>query len=171
MRPRTVLSLGLLALGAAACASTSTSGSAGTATTAEPGVPTWSGNLQPTQQRTGGLAVTGQNKVFGTVSITPSDSRIQRMRVRLMVGIPTQNATSLRWAVLPDRCGTGQLPLIGFEQFPLIEISSNGRGQIEAELPLDLTAGASYHVNVYSGGQQLENVLTCANLKFDAPRA
>jgi hypothetical protein len=151
------------------CASSNTAGTASTIA-AEPGVPTWSGNLQPTQQRTGGLAVTSQNKVFGTVSIAPAPGPVQRMRVRLTIGVPVQNATSYRWAVLPDRCGTGQLPLIGFEQFPLLDVSSNGRGQIEADLPLALTAGSSYHVNVYNGGQQLENVLTCANLKFDPAR-
>ena len=126
--------------------------------------------FQPTQQRTGGLAVTGQNKAFGTVTISPSEGRVQRMRVRLSVGVPAQNATSYRWAVLPDRCGSGQLPLIGFEQFPLLEVSTNGRGQLEADLPLVLTAGGSFHVNVYSGGQQLDNVLTCANLRFTPAR-
>lgn len=169
MRLLTALSLSVAALGAAACASAGASGSPATSA-ADPGVPTWSGNLQPTQQRTGGLAVTGQNKVFGTVNISPSDSRVERMRVRLTIGAPVQAATSFRWAVLPDRCGTGQLPLLGFEQFPLIDVGANGRGQIETDLPLVLTGGASYHVNVYSSGQQLDNVLTCANLKFEPAR-
>lgn len=171
LNPRDSMTLrNVFAIAAMATVPACATGSKGSSTvplTTEPGVPTWSGSLQPTQQRTGGLAVTGQNKVFGTVNITPSESRVQRMRVRLTIGAPVQGATSFRWAVLPDRCGTGQLPLLGFEQFPLIDVSTNGRGQIETELPLVLTAGASYHVNVYDGGQQLENVLTCANLKFE----
>lgn len=149
------------------CASART---ASTTIVDEPAGPSWSGSLQPTQQRTGGLAVTGQNKAFGQVSIMPAEGNLRRMRVRLNVAVPTNSSTTYRWAVLPDRCGSGQLPLLGFEQFPLLDISTNGRGQVEAELPLELTASGSYHVNVYSGGQQLDNVVTCANLRYGGPR-
>jgi hypothetical protein len=114
------------------------------------------------------LAVTGQNKAFGNVTISRAPGRLERMHVRLSVAVPTTGTTSYRWAVLPDRCGTAPLPLIGFEQFPLIDISTNGRGQVEADLPLDLTAVGTYHVNVYNGGQQLDNVVTCANLRYSA---
>ncbi|HET9012555.1 MAG TPA: hypothetical protein VFN38_12110, partial [Gemmatimonadaceae bacterium] len=132
--------------------------------------PYWSGSLQPTQQRSGALVVTGQNRVFGSVRLWAKRSgNLDRMHVTLTVAVPTASATSLRWAVLPERCGSGDLPLIGFEQFPLIEVSTNGRGQVEADLPLVLAPNSVYHVNVYSGGQQLENVLTCANLKYEIP--
>jgi hypothetical protein len=136
----------------------------------EPPSPYWTGSLQPTQQRSGSLVVTGQNRVFGSVRLWPTRSgNLERMHVTLNVAVPTAAATSLRWAVLPERCGSGDLPLIGFEQFPLIEVSTNGRGQLEADLPLVLAPNSGYHVNVYSGGQQLENVLTCGNLKYEVP--
>ena len=128
----------------------------------------WTGNLQPTQQRSGTLAVTGQNRAFGSVQITNrNEGGLQRMHVALTVAVPTESSSSLRWAVLPERCGSGDLPLIGFEQFPLIELGTNGRGQVEADLPLVLAQNSAYHVNVYKGGQQLDNVITCANLKFE----
>ena len=133
----------------------------------------WTGNLQPTQQRSGTLAVTGQNRAFGSVKVTnPNAGGLQRMHVALMVAVPTESSSSLRWAMLPERCGSGDLPLLGFEQFPLIDLSTNGRGQIEVDLPLVLAPNSAYHVNVYKGGQQLDNVITCANLKFesDTPR-
>ena len=134
----------------------------------EPARPEWSGSLQPTQQRSGALTVTGQTRAFGTVRLFPAEgTNYQRMHVALTVGLPISSSASVRWAVLPNRCGSGDLPLIGFEQFPLIEISNNGRGQIETDLPLDLTAGGAYHVNIYTGGQGLENVVTCANLRYD----
>jgi len=137
-------------------------------TSNEPSSPHWSGNLQPTQQRTGALAVTGQNRAFGNVSIGVTEGgNLQRMHVNLSVAVPTAGGSTLRWAVLPERCGTGELPLIGFEQFPLIDVSTNGRGQVSADLPLVMSPNSAYHVNVYSGGQALENVLTCANLKYD----
>jgi hypothetical protein len=162
LRPAIASSLvGCLALACASANGPSTS-------TAQPSPPSWSGNLQPTQQRSGALVVTGQTKAFGSVRITPVDgSGMLRYRVAVTVSLPISVSTSVRWAILPERCGSGELPVIGFEQFPLIEVSSNGRGQLTTELPMQLTAGGSYHVNVYYGGQQLDNVVTCGNLRFD----
>ena len=134
----------------------------------EPATQHWSGNFQPTQQRTGQLAVTGQNRAFGNVTIGVTEGgNLDRMRVNLSVAVPSSAGSSLRWAVLPERCGSGELPLIGFDQFPLIDVTTSGRGQVMADLPLVLAAASAYHVNVYSGAPSLENVVTCANLKFD----
>ena len=47
----------------------------------------------------------------------------------------------------------------------MIEVASNGRAQLDDELALQLPASGDYHVNVYLGGQNLDNVITCANLK------
>jgi len=165
MRLRHALTATAAGLSLAACAS----GTQSTTTSNEPARPTWSGPLQPTQQRTGQVAVTGQIKAFGTVTITPSEGSLQRMHVYLSVAVPTTNSEQLRWAVLSGRCGNGDLALIGYDAFPLIDIGQNGRGQIEADLPLNMEAEGSYHVNVYlPGGQQLDNVLTCANLKYNS---
>ncbi|MES2177916.1 MAG: hypothetical protein V4550_08600 [Gemmatimonadota bacterium] len=133
----------------------------------------WTGSLQPTQQRTGAVAVTSQNRAFGTITIQmPQGTGMsQRMHVSLTASISGVASQQLRWAILPDRCGSGDLPVLGFEQFPLLEIGNNGRGEVSADLPLQLTANNSYHVNVYDGrGQQLDNVLTCGNLKFESAR-
>jgi hypothetical protein len=166
MRLRNVLSVGLAGFGMLACAAAPASTS--TTTTNEPSRPGWTGSLQPTQQRTGGVGVTGQTKAFGTVTITPSPGTLQRMHVTISVAVPTTTAQSLRWAVLSGRCGSGDLALIGYDAFPLIDISSNGRGQIETDLPLAMESGGTYHVNIYSGGQQLENVVTCANIRYNS---
>lgn len=163
MRLPVILSLAL-APALASCAS----GTRPTVTSNEPASPMWTGSLQPTQQRTGALAVTGQTRAFGSVKISPSSSgNPNRLRVSLTVSLPVSAPMSVGWAVVPDRCGSGNLPIMGFEQFPLIEVSTNGRGQLDTELPMTLSAGSSYHVNIYSGGQQLDNVVTCGNLKRD----
>lgn len=166
MRSTIVFAVGVAGLLAGGCASSTKSDPAEPA----PSQPAWVGSLQPTQQRAGGLVVTGQTRAFGAVRITPAEGRLRRMHVHLVVALPVTSNTQYRWAVLPDRCGTGQLPLIGYEQFPLIDLSTNGRGELDVDLPLELEANSSYHVNVYSGGQQLDNVVTCANLKFEPPR-
>lgn len=150
--------------GVAACASTAKT----TTSSDAPSGGRFTGALQPTQQRSGALVVTGQVKAFGTVTIAPTrGGNLERMHVTLVVTVPGANS-SLRWAVLPQRCGSGDLPIIGFDQFPLMDVSTSGRAQVEADLPLPLTPNNAYHVNVYSGGQQLDDVVTCANLKYEA---
>src|SRR3712207_9348973 len=57
------------------------------------------------------------------------------------------------------------LPISGFEQFPVIEMGSNGRGQLDAEIPMTLPTTGTYHVNVYWSGHQIADVLTCADRK------
>lgn len=130
----------------------------------------WSGNLQPTTARSGGLEPQLQTKAFGTVSLTASGPRLDRTKVNLTVSAPVNESAILRWAVLPGRCGSGNMPLAAVEQFPPIEVGRNGRGQVDAEIPVALPATGALHVNVYWRGQQLSDVMTCANLKLGENR-
>lgn len=111
------------------------------------------------------LAPTRLQQAGGTVRLRQSARDPQRTSVALTVSTQLQEPTSLRWAVLPGRCGTGSLPLLGFEQFPPLDVTSSGRGQMEVDISIPLPQSGTYHVNVYSGGTELENVLTCANLR------
>ncbi|MEP6733368.1 MAG: hypothetical protein ABJE10_22180 [bacterium] len=139
-----------------------------TVTYDEPPTEKWTGSLQPTQQRSGQLVVTSQNRTFGSISLRrTSMGTMQRIHVSLTLSIPSISSQQLRWAILPERCGTGELPLTGFDQFPLLEIGSNGRGQVDTDLPLDMNTTSAYHVNVYLGGQQLDNVVSCGNIKYE----
>jgi hypothetical protein len=58
------------------------------------------------------------------------------------------------------------MSLVPVERFPLIEVSTNGRGELTNEMALTLPSTGNYHLNVYwpGGGQQLNDVMTCANL-------
>ncbi|MEO5589686.1 MAG: hypothetical protein ABIS03_08880 [Gemmatimonadaceae bacterium] len=127
----------------------------------------WSASLQPSQQRTGGLGPTGQNKTFGNVSIIPAGP--ERIRMSISLSTPLQNSTSLNWAILPGRCGGAALPLVAVERFPVIEVSTNGRGTLNSEMALLIPNSGTYHVNVYwaGGGTQLSDVMTCGTLKRD----
>lgn len=128
------------------------------------GTPTrWQGTFQATQQRTGMAAPTSQNKTTGSIFLAQAGS--SRTRARLIVSTPIQNATILQWALVPGRCGSGNMPLTGVERFPAIEISNNGRGELDMEIPLTLPTTGALHANVYSGGTQLNHVIACANLR------
>lgn len=128
----------------------------------------WTATLQPTQQRTGMAAPTAQNKAYGSVylaQIGPS-----RTRVRLHVSTPIQSSRLLQWAIHTGRCGSGTLPIVGIERFQAIEIGTSGRGDLDAEMPLTMPESGTFHVNVYLGGQNLNNVLTCGNLRREGGR-
>jgi hypothetical protein len=156
----------LFLLSAAAVLTTGCASSSSTADdAAAPAASGWSGSFQPTQQRTGKLAPTRLQQAGGTVRLRQSARDPQRTSVALTVSTQLQDPTSLRWAVLPGRCGTGSLPLLGFEQFPPLDVTSSGRGQMEVDIATPLPQSGTYHVNVYFGGTELENVLTCANLR------
>lgn len=155
----------IIAGGIMACASGGTP-----AATSDTGAePRWTGTMQPTQSRSGEVVVTAQNRASGSMVITgPQGSGVmQRSHVVLSLSLPQLAANQVRWAVLPNRCGSADLPVIGFELFPLLEVGSNGRAELQTDLPLELTPSGSYHVNVYLAGQQLENVFVCGNLRYD----
>jgi len=171
--------VGIIACTAGACASSNTEASAGDAASPKPAESTsssagqlvWSGSLQPMQERTGYAVPTKQQKTYGTVRLQPTSRDLNRTSVSIVVSTSGQDASALRWAILPGRCGAATLPLAGYEHFPIIEVGTNGRGQLNTEIPLAMPYDGSFHVNIYGGGQNpaggggLENVLTCANLK------
>jgi hypothetical protein len=127
------------------------------------GVPSrWQAHLKATHQRTGRLVTTVQNKATG--SFFMSQAGHDRVRVRLTVSTSYHDGSDLKWAIVPGRCGSNMMPIAQVEQFPIIEISSNGRGEVDRVLPLTILSTAQYHVNVYRGGTQLEHVLTCGNI-------
>lgn len=167
---RTLFGAALLAA-AAACAS----GSGGPEGGAQPdaispagtreGVPRWTGNLNPTTQRTGVLAPPGQSRAFGTVEVTPGPRGPERVRVRITLSAPTENRT-LNWALLPGRCGTPQLPLLAIDQFPPIQINANGRGQTDVVIPVAFPGDGELQLAVYWGrGDDVGDIMTCANLR------
>jgi hypothetical protein len=146
-------------------ATTSTSSAVPEPTTLSP-VIRWTGNLQPGPARSPYVGAPQERaKAFGTVvlSATPDDAR--RTRAQITFNMPVQAPTELRWALLPGRCGSNAFPLVGFEAFPVIEVGTNGRGQLDAPIPVTIPTEGAYHVNVYLRGQQLDNVVACANVR------
>lgn len=122
----------------------------------------WQAYLKATQQRTGRLVTTVQNKSTG--SFFMSQAGHDRVRVRLIVSTSYHDGSDLKWAIVPGRCGSNMMPIAPVELFPTIEVSSNGRGEVDRVLPLTISGTGQYHVNVYRGGTQLEHVLTCGNI-------
>lgn len=155
--------LGITLCAVGACASSRTAETVQASPNADQLV--WTGSLQPTQERTGAAVPTKQQKAYGTVRLQPTARDLDRTSVSIVVSTPLQEPGELRWAIVPGRCGSGALPLVGYEHFPIIEVAANGRGQLTTEIPLAMPYDGTFHLNVYAGRVQLDNVLTCANLR------
>lgn len=161
-RPLDLLSLPLT-LAVVGCASSQPAVNSG-------GLLRWSGNLQSVQQRTGSLSPTSQTRAYGSVDLLITERDPNRTRAQIVVNLPTPQSTQLTWGLLPGRCGSGGLPVMPVDQFPVIDVGNNGRGQLDVEMPMTLPTGGTYHVNVYRRGNQLNDVVTCANLKRSGGR-
>lgn len=122
----------------------------------------WQAHLKATMQRSGMVVTTVQNKTTGSVFISQAGQ--DRIRIRLTVSTSFHDNSPLSWAIIPGRCGSNMMPIAPVERFPVIDVSSNGRGEVDRVLPLTMPASGQFHVNVYRGGTSLENVLTCGNL-------
>lgn len=174
MRLLPPFALGMAAIAVSACASTPTSDPGGDVV-AEPSAAgtvaasaRWTGNISPTNSFSGGLQGATRQNTYGTVRLTMSPRNNNATHVSLTFQAPIQTSTVYRWALLPGRCGSGSIPLLAPELFPDLEMSSTGRGQLEADIPLDLPVSGAHHLNVYTRGSQLADVIGCANLRFDA---
>jgi hypothetical protein len=175
LRISTLLPAGLLVMVPSACASppppVNTPEPAPTARVLD-SVPTsirpiiWRGTLSPVQTRSGyASAPSVRTKTSGRVELESVGDAQGRTFARLTVTGPTAAATDFRWAILPGRCGGTALPLVGYDVFPAIEVGSNGRGELNQEIPVAMPSGGALHVNIYSSGQQLSEVIACANLR------
>jgi hypothetical protein len=177
MRTHVLLTVSAVATALAGCATRSASSSEAetapqvTSSTADIGPLRWTGNLQPMQQRSpSAIQPAERTKAYGTVLLSVSPQTPNRTRAQITLTVPLQSATELRWAILSGRCGAASLPVAGYEQFPVLEMSANGRGQLDTEIPVTLATTSTYHVNIYWSGHDLANVLTCATLRREGSR-
>jgi hypothetical protein len=149
-----------------AAASTSSTSRANNAATLR-----WSGSFAQSQQQTGDLAPRSTNKVYGNVSLTRPRDDQSSVHAKVTLSTPLGESRLLHWAILDGSCGSNTLPLLAIEQFPQINITNNGRGQIDVDLPLTLMPTGSYHVDVYwTTGHDHGDLMTCANLRLDGAR-
>lgn len=127
----------------------------------------WTGTLNPTQGRTGAAVTTTRQRAYGTVELTVAPNRQTNTHVRLTVSVPAEpGLNNLGWGVHPGNCGSGNPPVIAPGMFPAMVLSANGRGTIDDDVPFQLPETGNYHVNVFrGGGSQLNDVITCADLR------
>jgi hypothetical protein len=126
----------------------------------------WTGRFASSMERSSSVRARALQHSEGRVTLTETRDG-KRMRAHVYISSPDHTSTALRWAVLPGQCGSAAFPVLSYQQFPFIEMSTNGRGELSAELPMTLDVSETYHVNVYKGsGVQVSDVLSCTNLRL-----
>lgn len=123
----------------------------------------YDGSFRPIQQYSGAAGMSTQQRIFGNVRVLFRESS-GRSVINLSLNTNIQQSEVLIWAIVPGRCGNGAIPLLPATQFPPLEMSSTGRGEVRSfEMPIAMPMGA-YHANIYRGGETLSNVIACSNL-------
>lgn len=127
----------------------------------------YDGTFRPIQQSDGRLGMTTVQRIYGNVRVIFREST-GRSQITLSLNTNSAQSEILSWAIVPGRCGSGGVPVMPSAQFPPLELSNNGRGDVKVDdMPLALPQG-NYHVNVYRGGDNLTNVIACSNLTAKA---
>ena len=127
----------------------------------------YSGTFREVQSSDGRVGMNVVLRVNGNVRIIYREAT-GRSNVSLTLGTSLNSPELLVWAVVPGRCGNGGVPVMPTAQFPPLEVTNAGRGDLTASnIPLEMPQ-RDYHVNVYRGGESLSNVIACANLRASA---
>jgi len=111
----------------------------------------------------------GRSSGYGTIVLTPVPDQERRVKVEISVTTSLTSA-QIAWAVYEGTCGAPTPPVLAINDFPTIDIATNGAGVVRGELPVALNVRGTYHANVYWSGRasDVSNVMMCANLAYAA---
>jgi hypothetical protein len=133
----------------------------------------WSGNFKQESSSAviGSDLARGRSSSYGTVTMIPVTDQERRVKFELSVNT-SLTGTQIAWAVYEGTCGAPMPPVLSVNEFPTIEVGSNGAGIVRGELPVGLNVRGTYHANVYWANRatDVSNVMMCANLAYDGPR-
>ncbi|MEO7041564.1 MAG: hypothetical protein ABI035_04815 [Gemmatimonadaceae bacterium] len=128
----------------------------------------WTASIQPTNQNSGQAAASRRTMINGEVSMVADKDYPLRTVVHITLGTPVTDA-SVSWALVPERCGTGGVPVLPVNAFSPIEVGPSGRGEVTAVIPFTLPTSGAYHINIYEAQRaELADVQACAQLTLRA---
>ena len=125
----------------------------------------WSANIRPTLAPSSGLG-SSTARMYGSVNVTPNRNGTPgswTVEIRLTSDRPSE---TLLWAIVPGRCQSGGVPEIQANQLPTLDVHANSNADLTASANLTLSPTNAYHLDIYRNGQQAENVIACATLKY-----
>ena len=135
------------------------------------GTSRWAGNFKQESNSAviGAEMARGRSSSYGSVVLTPVPDQERRVKVEISVNTSLTSA-QIAWAVYEGTCGAPTPPVLAINDFPTIDIGTNGAGVVRGELPVALNVRGTYHANVYWSGRasDVSNVMMCANLTYAA---
>jgi hypothetical protein len=130
---------------------------------------TWTASIRPSLSMSGNIG-SSTKRMYGSIKIVPSKSgQVGTWDIDLHLTNDRPSET-LMWTISPGRCGSGAYPLALPNELPFLEVSANSTADLTANVKLVLAADGSYHLDIYRGGNQQDNVIACALLKYNAPK-
>jgi hypothetical protein len=128
----------------------------------------WSGTFRSTQQTQSSLAGGGIiGTINGEVTLQPTnEGGIDLYAVTIRISMNYQQE-SLEWGVSMGRCGSKLIMLETTGTVPTIDSRSGGDGELHHTMRLDLDAKHTYQLVLFRNGHLQQNVVACANLKYD----
>lgn len=135
----------------------------------------WSGSFRPgtmSGSMSRGSAGSGApGRYSGSVDIIPSQTGAPgSYRFNVVVSSNVNNPETLEWGISNGRCGSKLIMLVGSNSFPTIEMRSGGTGDVSAEVAMQFTAKGTFQAVLFKGGHLQQNIVACANLKFEDRR-
>ena len=131
----------------------------------------WSGSFKQESNSAviGAEMARGRSSGYGTIVLTPVPDQARRVKVEISVTTSLTSA-QIAWAVYEGTCGAPTPPVLAINDFPTIDIGTNGAGVVRGELPVALNVRGTSHANVYWSGRasDVSNVMMCANLAYAA---
>ncbi len=121
--------------------------------------------LQTQDNRNAAGAVIG--RISGTVDLQPyreSGMDLYQVVIMLSTNTPGQD---LEWGVSMGRCGSKLIMLEHANQLPGFVTRSGGEGEVRHSVALNMNAQATYQVGIFRNGHAQQNMIACANLKYD----
>ena len=108
-----------------------------------------------------------REKSFGSVQWTPGAGPTQS-NVNLTFSY-TGPERDLSWAILFGTCGSASLPVVPLSNFPELNVSGSGRGQINGTIAVDLPATGTFHVDIYKDRTgSIEALVACGNMRYSS---
>ena len=129
----------------------------------------WAGSFRTSELASSAVIGSGgaaQGAAYGNITVTPVENAQGRMSVDLSINAPVAPGSQVAWAVFGGSCGSPTPPVMGPDEFPMIEVANSGSGIVRTIMALPLDPHSSYHANIYWGSQvtDVSNVMMCAKL-------
>ena len=128
----------------------------------------WTGQFRSIQSTATSREAGGNpGRITGTVDFQPMrESGMDLYEVSIKISSTTPN-DELEWGVSMGRCGSKLIPVEHANQLPRFDTRTGGDGEIRHRMPMTLNAQSSYQVGLFRNGHAQQNMIACANLKYD----